>query len=128
MGNLFPMKQPNLTQRQKALLKIFESAKEPLKVEDAWELVGRTTMSMATLYRALGRLVELGHLRGIEIQNAPQMYESAKLGHHHHFYCTKCGKVFEIPKCVHNISSLVPPGFSMTNHTITIYGECPACH
>ncbi|MGF1573890.1 MAG: Fur family transcriptional regulator [Sumerlaeia bacterium] len=122
------MKQTKLTQRQLALLQIFEAAKKPLKVEDAWEAVGRTTMSMATLYRALGRLVELGHLRGIEIQNAPQMYESSKLGHHHHFYCYGCGNVFDIPKCVHNISSMVPEGFVMKDHTIIIYGECPKCN
>jgi Fur family ferric uptake transcriptional regulator len=121
------MNTKSLTSRQKTLLELFESAKRPLSVEEAWEGVGRQTMSLATLYRALGRLVELGRLKSIEISNAPQMYEAASIGHHHHFFCTTCGKVFEVDACPNNLSSLVPPGFTLKEHTITLYGDCKEC-
>ena len=121
------MSTKSLTSRQKTLLDLFESAKRPLSVEEAWEGVGRQTMSLATLYRALGRLVELGRLKSIEISNAPQMYEAASIGHHHHFFCTTCGKVFEVDACPNNLSSLVPPGFTLKEHTITLYGDCKEC-
>ncbi|CAN5492747.1 Fur family transcriptional regulator [soil metagenome] len=121
------MKPINITTRQKSLLKVFEKEKRPLTAQAAWMSAGRARMSLATVYRAIGRLTEAGLLRSIEITNAPPMYEAVLTGHHHHFYCTECGKVYEIKKCVSTLGTLIPKGFRMKDHTITLYGECAKC-
>jgi Fur family ferric uptake transcriptional regulator len=118
-----------LTTRQRTLLGVFEHADGPLTARDAWERAGTDAMGFATVYRGLKKLVEAGLLRSVVIANETPMFEAVRRrGHHHHFYCSRCGSVFEIPRCVKGLETIVPAGFTMEDHVITLYGVCAECH
>ncbi len=121
------MDQEPLTKKQRQVLDAFEREGKPLTVYQAWTAAGVDTVGQATVYRAIARLEELGLLTPVEIHGALPMWETKSLGHHHHFFCTACHEIYDLPGCLGNIDSILPKGFSMANHSITIYGNCATC-
>ena len=63
----------------------------------------------------------------LDIAPESPLYEAAAQGHHHHFQCTRCRRVFDIPGCPGELIGLTPPGFSVESHEITLYGQCSDC-
>ncbi|MCB1162140.1 MAG: transcriptional repressor [Candidatus Krumholzibacteriia bacterium] len=55
------------------------------------------TLSLGTVYRNLGKLVEEGLVRELRpgVRGAGSRYDAA-LEAHHHFFCTRCGKVEDV--------------------------------
>jgi Fur family ferric uptake transcriptional regulator len=51
----------------------------------------------------------------------------AQRGHHHHFRCDACQRVFDVHQCPGDLAGLAPPGFSVARHEITLYGRCSDC-
>jgi Fur family ferric uptake transcriptional regulator len=47
--------------------------------------------------------------------------------HHHHFQCQQCQKVFDVHACPGDLSRLAPPGFTVKDHDLTLYGDCKDC-
>jgi Fur family ferric uptake transcriptional regulator len=116
-----------LTKRQELILDAFRNAKKPITAQEAWKEIGTEEVGLATVYRAIKLLIEHKLLRGVEIMGEIATYEATGTGHHHHFYCTECCKVYEVKKCVPKLEKLVPKGFQLTDHTITLYGLCSDC-
>jgi Fur family ferric uptake transcriptional regulator len=82
---------------------------------------------IATIYRNIKSLVEQGWLTTVELPGQPPRYELAGKEHHHHFYCTRCGLVFELTGCGASFPSPIPAGFEVTGHDVFLYGLCRAC-
>ncbi len=53
------------------------------------------TISLDTVYRTVGTLVELGYVARTMLTPGPARYD-ANLTHHHHFVCTRCGNARDI--------------------------------
>lgn len=47
--------------------------------------------------------------------------------HRHHFHCTACDQVFPIEGCPGGIDQLVPAGWTVERHDLTLHGRCPSC-
>lgn len=86
-----------------------------------------SALGMATVYRTLKALVDDGAIQVVTLPGEPPRYETAAHGHHHHFRCDACGKVFDVPGCPGDLGDLAPPGFVVDRHEITLYGRCSAC-
>lgn len=84
-------------------------------------------MSLATVYRNINALLDEGAITKVELPGQPALYEAAGLKHHHHFRCNTCGKTYDIDGCPGNFKPLLPKGFSLSDHEITLYGICAAC-
>lgn len=84
-------------------------------------------MSLATVYRNINALLEEGTIAKVELPGQPPLYEPAHLSHHHHFHCEKCGKTYDIEGCPGNLSAMLPKGFSLASHEITLFGRCADC-
>jgi len=84
-------------------------------------------LGLATVYRNLKLLVDAKEVQPVELPGEPARYELSGHGHHHHFRCRNCHRVFDIHACPGNMQSLVPPGFMVEGHELTLYGICSAC-
>ncbi len=84
-------------------------------------------LGIATVYRNLRTFLEEGWLQPVDLPGAPSRYEVAGKGHHHHFHCRACDRVFELNQCTDDLTNLVPPGFKPESHDIILYGLCPTC-
>jgi Fur family transcriptional regulator, ferric uptake regulator len=117
------------TKQRDALADILERSERPLSVDELFEAASKQVdgLGIATVYRAVGALLESGWIEPVEIPGEPMRYERSDKGHHHHFQCEKCARVFDVAGCVENPRKLAPPRFRVTEHAVTLYGLCPAC-
>ena len=84
-------------------------------------------LGIATVYRALRDGQDAGSIRTVEVPGGATRYELASHGHHHHFHCLTCSKVYEVEGCPGNLVSLAPAGFEVTGHEILLSGTCREC-
>jgi len=116
--------------KQRALIKeVLEKARRPLSASEVAKLARTKSKNIgtATVYRAINKLVEDGFLVPVEIPAEPSRYEVSGLHHHHHFYCRKCKKVFDVEGCPSDFSAFTPKGFTLDTHEVILYGRCADC-
>lgn len=118
------------TKQRRAIEEIFEQAERPLNPEEILDRASRKVdgIGQATVYRTISSFLEEKRIVPVEIPGHPSRYEKASLKHHHHFACTGCGKVFELPGCPYNGKANVPKGFTVSGHEVILYGQCKTCH
>jgi Fur family ferric uptake transcriptional regulator len=117
------------TRQRNAILNAIVAAARPMSPQ---EILGAAaedapTLGIATVYRTIRMLLDEGAVRGVELPGEPARYEAADLGHHHHFKCTACDRVFDVQECAADLRKLIPPGFTLQDHEITLYGRCAEC-
>jgi Fur family ferric uptake transcriptional regulator len=92
------------------------------------ELLRRCSeIGMATVYRTLDLLSELGLVRRMELGDGSR-YELAE-DHHHHMICDSCGYISEFEECPVDLNRLlhVSLGFELRSHSVEVYGRCAVC-
>lgn len=117
------------SKRRDALAEVLERAERPLSIGELLEAASKRVdgLGIATVYRAVGALLEDGRIEAVEIPGEPTRYERADKEHHHHFQCERCDRVFDVAGCLENLRKLVPPRFRIKGHAVTLYGLCPSC-
>lgn len=117
------------TLQRAAVLGAIVRAGRPFLPQEAHALAGdeSPTLSIATVYRALKKLAEDGSICPVALAGEPVRYEAAGQGHHHHFQCRECHRVYDVEGCVGDLGGLCPPGFTLEEHEVILYGRCAAC-
>jgi Fur family ferric uptake transcriptional regulator len=117
------------TKQRDALVSVLERAERPLSVAELLEAASKRIegLGVATVYRAVAALLDDGRIDAVEIPGEPTRYERSDKGHHHHFQCEKCDRVFDIAGCLDNLRKLVPPKFRVKQHSVMLYGLCATC-
>ncbi|MEO0513263.1 MAG: transcriptional repressor [Planctomycetota bacterium] len=119
------------TKQTEAILEAIRGAEGPLSPAEIHDLarISVSTLGIATVYRTISKLVGGGSIVVVPLPGEPDRYESAEKAekHHHHFRCDECGRVFDLVGCVSGLSKLVPPGFEVLGHDLTLTGRCSAC-
>ena len=117
------------TEQKDAIHKSLLSAGRPLSAQEVLELaqVAVPGLGIATVYRQLKALVRDGIAIPVELAGEASRYELADREHHHHFRCTACGRVFDVPGCPGTIGARVPEGFVVEDHEVILYGRCKGC-
>jgi Fur family ferric uptake transcriptional regulator len=118
-----------MTRQRQAIFDCFETSTGPLSVEELLKLAADAVphLNLATVYRNLKILVEEKMIAPVDLPGQSTRYERIGLQHHHHFLCHNCNKLFDVEGCPQGISRLVPKGFKLTSHTITLEGYCKEC-
>lgn len=118
------------TRQKRAIRDALESANRPLSTEEVLAAAAHDAagLGIATVYRVIRGLLEEGWLVAIDLPGEPSRYEVAGKAHHHHFRCTLCKRVFEVPGCVKELAIALPRGFRSVDHDVTIYGLCDRCN
>jgi Fur family ferric uptake transcriptional regulator len=120
------------TSQRRAILHALHEAPGPLTPQEVHRRARReqASLGLATVYRNLARLEEAGEVEPVHLPDDVTRYEPAGRGHHHHFRCRGCGRVFELdadcPVAILEGLTL-PGGFRVEGHALTLYGRCAAC-
>ena len=132
----FREKQYKVTpQRQKILQTFINNQEKHLSAEDVYSLlqVDSPDIGLATVYRSLEMLEELGFLHRIEFGDGKSRFELATgdSSHaHHHLICLSCGTVLEFgDDLMETLESFVSrtADFEITDHQVKFYGYCSQC-
>jgi Fe2+ or Zn2+ uptake regulation protein len=86
----------------------------------------------ATVYRTIDLFERLGIVRRLNIGWKYKIELSDVFtGHHHHMYCTNCGRTYDLPDSpmLETMIDTVAAksGFSARGHQLEIYGLCQNC-
>jgi Fur family ferric uptake transcriptional regulator len=122
---------PRATRQRSAILAAIERADGPLTPVEIHARARRESdrLGIATVYRTIKLLIDTGEIQTVVLPDGETRYESAHNGHHHHFHCRRCNRVFDLEGCPVSIppGATLPGGFTVTDHELTIFGLCPQC-
>ena len=101
------------------------------EVLDGLRAEGRS-VGIASVYRALDQLAELGLVHRIDLGEGLTRFESAQPDgeHHHHLVCGRCGKVdrFDDAALERAISAVAGShGYALGHHDVVLRGACGDC-
>ena len=88
------------------------------------------TISLQSVYDALGVLVGGGLIRRIQPAGSPARFETRVGDNHHHVICRGCGRVVDVDCAVHAAPCLTPPdgtGYEIDEAEVAYWGRCPQC-
>lgn len=79
----------------------------------------------------LTQFEEAGLVKRHHFENGISVFELCDGSHHDHLVCTKCGGVEEFyDDTIEQRQELIAKekGYQISDHSLTIYGLCEACH
>jgi Fur family ferric uptake transcriptional regulator len=92
----------------------------------------RPGVGIASVYRALETLAELGLVYRLELRAGAAYYEPAVASgdHHHHLVCDDCGRIeafsdARLERAIHTVSKAT--AFRIDEHDVVLRGQCRAC-
>jgi len=117
------------TTQRDAIQQVIREKDRTLNAEEILCAARRVVKSLnqSTVYRNLKLLVEKGWLQKINHPVRGPLYERTAKGHHHHFHCRSCNKVFELPGCLLKENASTPQGFVTEKHEVFLFGVCATC-
>jgi Fur family ferric uptake transcriptional regulator len=115
------------------ILDILENAEQRhLSAEDVYKALLELgeDVGLATVYRVLTQFEAAGLVFRHNFEGGHSVFELNEGRHHDHILCLKCGRVDEfmdetIEQRQRDIAAKF--GYTMTDHSLTIYGVCPEC-
>ena len=127
-----------MTPQRKEILEIFieNAERHHMSAEDVYELLqdNGSDTGLATVYRALDLLSELGILFKVDFGDGCARYElntaDPNVHHHHHLICLKCRKVIEFEEdLLEMLEAYIEKksGFQILNHEVKFFGYCKDC-
>lgn len=88
------------------------------------------TMSLATVYKALSILCEIGLAQALNVGEESFRYD-ANTAQHPHVRCMQCGRVDDIKNSLTakemEKQAADETGYKITDHQYYFFGICPAC-
>jgi Fur family ferric uptake transcriptional regulator len=117
------------TRQRGAIREALARAGRPLLPEELLDAARAAVpgLGIATVYRNLKRLADEGEVRAVDLPGENTRYEATGSGHHHHFQCRVCSRVFDVHACPGDLAALAPSGFAVEDHDLTLYGTCSDC-
>ena len=88
------------------------------------------TTSLATVYKTLNLLKEMGEVVELGFSDDDNRYDGAHPFPHPHLICVRCRKIVDTDSAlaaslVENVAA--DSGYQITGHRLDLYGLCPEC-
>ena len=125
-----------LTPQRKRVLELFErlGTGNHLSAEDVHQQLAQLEMkvSLATVYRTLRLLANMGFLQELELSEGGRRFELSGAEHrdHHHVVCIRCGRTEEFesePVLLAGAEAAKGFGFKLIESTLNVRAICPDC-
>ena len=124
-----------LTPQRQTILRIFWQNKgRHLSAEDVYMLVKNQDpdIGLATIYRTLDILAEVGILQKNDFGDGRSRYEFTQRDEHqhHHLICVQCGDVAEFDDdLLESLETVISKrnGFKVLDHHLKFFGYCSEC-
>ena len=122
-------------QRQHVFDVVMENDGMHLNSQEIYELVREKhpEIGVATVYRTLALLEEMGLIYGVDFEDGFRRYEIVKneeQHRHHHLLCIECGSIQEVEEdLLGSIEEKIYQNnrFKVINHRVKFYGYCENC-
>lgn len=117
------------TRQRTAIRDAIAGASRPLLPQEVLDAAQSQVpgLGIATVYRNLKAMVDEGELQPVTLPGENPRFELVGHGHHHHFQCRQCARVFDVHACPGDLQRLAPAGFTVDGHDLTLYGRCSDC-
>ena len=117
-----------LTTPRQQVVDSIEDQAEAFTAEDLCDSV--PGVGRATVYRTIKLLVDAGALCKLAMPDGAPKYSLARVGHHHHTVCVKCGKVGEfrdstVERMLRSLAKEVDG--EIVGHRMEVYVRCSDC-
>lgn len=115
------------------ILEILEGSPDRhVSAEDLYRalLTAGESIGLATIYRVLTQFEQAGLVIRHNFDSGSAVFELAASEHHDHLVCVRCGRVVEfVDETIEERQRMIAArnGFTMTDHSLIIYGMCPDC-
>jgi Fe2+ or Zn2+ uptake regulation protein len=121
-----------LTRQRQLVMQVLQDNPGHLEVEAVYALAKASdpNVSLATVYRTLAVLKEMGLVQDHTLGEDHAHFEAAPEKPHYHFTCQKCGRVIEfdapqVKQVVHTLSRR--EGLLVTDVHLFLSGYCAKC-
>lgn len=118
-----------VTPQRTAILEEIEAAGH-IDVDKLYEILRMSfpSISLATVYKNVSQMYELGLLEVIKVPSHKLQYEITKEPHIH-LACNTCGTVIDMDKCINELmlSAESESGYELNHSTVVLNGVCPEC-
>jgi len=121
-----------MTKQRQHVIAALRSARRYLTARELHERLRSTRprIGLATIYRTLEALRELGLVSASGGARAEAAYVWCASEHHHHAICSRCGRVDDVPCTSLPAYERILArglGFAMTGHQLEFFGVCARC-
>lgn len=122
-------------QRRSIVDTIIENEGQHLTAEEIYDKVKKNCpeIGLATVYRTILLLEELGVISRLELNDGCNRYEimhSNEMHRHHHLVCNNCNKVIEVQDdLLEELETEIEKQykFKILDHSVKFYGICSEC-
>jgi len=121
-----------ITPQRLVILRTLVESQDHPSVEDIFAKVRVhfPTTSLATVYKTISVIKELGEVLELEFSSGHNRYDGHKPYPHPHLLCVKCKRIVdpELSSLAHLTQELVSDtGYRILSHRLDFYGICPEC-
>lgn len=132
LRDLFHRAGRRMTAQRRLIVEVLEASDGHLEAEALHDRVKarNPSISLATVYRTLAVLKELGRVEEHHLGEDHGHYEPVRDEPHYHFACLGCGKVieFDAPEVARVARGLCErEGVQVTDAHLSLSGYCAAC-
>jgi Fur family peroxide stress response transcriptional regulator len=121
-----------ITPQRIAILKAFLQRQDHPGVEQVYEevKVNFPTTSLATVYKTVNLLKEVGEILEISFADGGNRYDGNRPYPHPHLICTQCNKitdpeVSQLDRMAAEVAKTT--GYRIDSHQVEFFGVCPSC-
>ncbi len=121
-----------ITPQRLAILKLLAGSEEHPTADNLFKRVQKDfpTTSLATVYKTLHVLKEVGEVIELGFSDASSRYDGHKPFPHPHVICTECGEILDpSPEKTCQLANHMAEqtGYDITHHRMDFFGVCPRC-
>ena len=120
------------TPQRTAVLKALVSNPTHPRIEEIFQIVVKEfpMISLATIYKTISTLKEIGEVRELGFNEGGSRYDSASEPPHAHLICVKCQKISDVEAAdLTQLSNDVyrQSGYQIVDQRLDFLGVCPTC-